>query len=72
MARSLALVIMALACWLSAGATAIALDGGRYGDVKLALPPNTPRGYVVFFSDSGGSDRKGWRSRSRRRHGLIP
>jgi type IV secretory pathway VirJ component len=54
MARSLALVIMALACWLSAGATAIALDGGRYGDVKLALPPNTPRGYVVFFSDSGG------------------
>jgi type IV secretory pathway VirJ component len=45
---------MALACWLIAGATALALDGGRYGDVKLALPQDPPRGYVVLFSDSGG------------------
>jgi type IV secretory pathway VirJ component len=39
---------------LFAAAPAAAFDGGRYGDVKLALPQNVPRGYVVLFSDSGG------------------
>ena len=48
----------ALACWLLAIAPALALDGGRYGEVRIALPQNPPRGYVVLFSDSGGWTRK--------------
>ena len=35
-------------------APAAALDGGRYGEVQLALPQGQPTGYVVLFSDRGG------------------
>ena len=45
---------LALASWLLVVAPAFALDGGRYGEVKLAVPHDPPRGYVVLFSDSGG------------------
>lgn len=33
---------------------AAALDGGRYGDVRLAAPAGEMRGYVVLFSDAAG------------------
>jgi type IV secretory pathway VirJ component len=33
---------------------AAALDGGRYGEVRIAVPDGDIRGYVVFFSDHGG------------------
>lgn len=46
--------LLALFAWLFAAAPASALDGGRYGDVRLATPAGTPRGYVVLFSDAGG------------------
>ena len=35
-------------------ASAFAIDGGRYGDVRLSIPNGPPRGYVVLFSDAGG------------------
>ncbi len=35
-------------------ASAFAMDGGRYGDVRLSIPNGPPRGYVVLFSDAGG------------------
>ena len=44
---------IAIFAWLLT-APAHALDGGRYGDVRLATPAGTPRGYVVLFSDAGG------------------
>jgi len=44
---------IAIFAWLLV-APAHALDGGRYGDVRLATPAGTPRGYVVLFSDAGG------------------
>ena len=37
-----------------ASAPATALDGGRYGDVRLAEPNGAMRGYVVLFSDASG------------------
>ncbi len=37
-----------------ASTPAAAVDGGRYGDVRLAEPNGTTRGYVVLFSDAGG------------------
>jgi type IV secretory pathway VirJ component len=40
--------------WISFASPAFALDGGRYGEVRLALPEGPPRGYVVLFSDAGG------------------
>ncbi len=43
----------ALAALLTAG-PAMALDGGRYGDVRVSVPNGDIRGYVVFFSDRGG------------------
>jgi type IV secretory pathway VirJ component len=46
-------LLLAGALWLGASA-AYALDGGRYGEVKLAEPVSAPRGYVVLFSDAGG------------------
>jgi len=52
--RKFAPLILAAIGWLFAAASASALDGGRYGDVKVAAPANAPRGYVVLFSDSGG------------------
>jgi type IV secretory pathway VirJ component len=52
--RELVRAAWVLACWLLAVAPALALDGGRYGDVKIAIPQNPPRGYVVLFSDTGG------------------
>ena len=45
--------LAALICFCLAG-PASALDGGRYGEVRLASPKGTPRGYVVLFSDAGG------------------
>ncbi len=50
----LALLLLAAAVWLFALAPAFALDAGRYGEVRLALPKGAPRGYVVLFSDAGG------------------
>lgn len=35
-------------------ASAFAMDGGRYGNVRLSIPNGPPRGYVVLFSDAGG------------------
>src|SRR5271156_3485301 len=46
--------LIAIFMCLFAVAPAHALDGGRYGDVRLATPAGTPRGYVVLFSDAGG------------------
>ena len=46
--------LIAILICLFAVAPAHALDGGRYGDVRLATPTGTPRGYVVLFSDAGG------------------
>lgn len=37
-----------------AATPATALDGGRYGDVRLAAPAGEIRGYVVLFSDAAG------------------
>jgi type IV secretory pathway VirJ component len=45
---------MAILAWLTIIAPGFALDGGRCGDVRLAIPTGTPRGYVVLFSDTGG------------------
>jgi type IV secretory pathway VirJ component len=47
------LAFIAIFAWLLVG-PAHALDGGRYGDVRLAIPAGTPRGYVVLYSDAGG------------------
>jgi type IV secretory pathway VirJ component len=46
--------LLAMFAWILAIGPACALDGGRYGDVRLATPRGTPRGYVVLFSDAGG------------------
>jgi type IV secretory pathway VirJ component len=35
---------------------AFALDGGRYGDVKVVVPKAEPVAYVIFFSDRTGWD----------------
>ena len=40
--------------WSLAITPATALDGGRYGDVRLAAPTGEIRGYVVLFSDAAG------------------
>ena len=40
--------------WIGFAGPAFAIDGGRYGEVRLALPDGPPRGYVVLFSDAGG------------------
>jgi len=45
---------MAILAWLTIMAPGFALDGGRCGDVRLAIPAGTPRGYVVLYSDAGG------------------
>ena len=51
----LRLLIVATAfAWIGFASPAFAVDGGRYGDVRLAVPNGTPRGYVVLFSDAGG------------------
>ncbi len=47
-------LLLAIFVWLFALAPAFALEAGRYGDVRLALPKGTPRGYVVLYSDAGG------------------
>ena len=44
---------IAIFAWLLVS-PAHALDGGRYGDVRLATPAGTPRGYVVLYSEAGG------------------
>ncbi len=46
--------LLALVACLVFAAPASALDGGRYGEVRLAVPKEPPRGYVVLFSDAGG------------------
>src|ERR1700722_4638091 len=46
--------LIAIFICLFAVAPAHALDGGRYGDVRVATPTGTPRGYVVLFSEAGG------------------
>ncbi|HEY3721158.1 MAG TPA: AcvB/VirJ family lysyl-phosphatidylglycerol hydrolase [Roseiarcus sp.] len=46
--------LIAIFICLYAVAPAHARDGGRYGEVRLATPTGTPRGYVVLFSDAGG------------------
>jgi type IV secretory pathway VirJ component len=35
-------------------APALALDGGRFGDIRVAQPDGQSKGYVVVFSDHGG------------------
>ncbi len=47
------LLAVALA-WIGFAGPAFAVDGGRYGEVRLALPDGPPRGYVVLFSDADG------------------
>jgi type IV secretory pathway VirJ component len=45
--------ILALAMIFFSG-PALALDGGRYGEVRMTVPTGPVRGYVVLFSDAGG------------------
>lgn len=45
--------LLAAAAMLSA-TPVLALDGGRFGDVHVALPEGPMRGYVLVFSDIGG------------------
>jgi len=49
-------LIIAIACLmaLATPTPSWAVDGGRFGQVRLAEPPGTARAYVVLFSDSGG------------------
>ncbi len=44
---------------------AMALDGGRYGEVRLAEPTGPMRGFVIYFSDRGG-----WGDRRTRRRSM--
>lgn len=45
-------IIVVLCC---AGASpAYAMDGGRYGAVKIVESQNQARGFVIFFSDRNG------------------
>jgi type IV secretory pathway VirJ component len=48
------LIVATTFAWIGFAGPAFAVDGGRYGDVRLAVPNGTPRGYVVLFSDAGG------------------
>ncbi len=48
------LAVAVVFAWVGFAAPAFAIDSGRYGDVRLALPEGPPRGYVVLFSDAGG------------------
>ncbi|CAH2601086.1 Virulence factor family protein [Rhodovastum atsumiense] len=47
-------LLLALLGWLMLAAPARALDGGRYGEVRLQQPTGEVRGLVVLFSDAGG------------------
>ncbi len=53
MARWLPAVLLAVA-GLSAAGTAHAVDGGRFGEVRLVEPHGEVRGFVVLFADRGG------------------
>jgi type IV secretory pathway VirJ component len=44
---------LGLLAWLSS-LPAWALDGGRYGEVRVVTPSGDNRGYVVLFSDAAG------------------
>jgi type IV secretory pathway VirJ component len=46
--------LVAISAWLALITPSFALDGGRYGEVRVAIPKGTPRGYVVLYSDAGG------------------
>jgi len=48
------LILAVILTWIGFATPALAVDGGRYGEVRLALPDGPPRGYVVLFSDAGG------------------
>lgn len=55
--RILCLISVIVVGWIAYGANSHRVpmaDGGRYGRVRLALPNDEIRGYVVFFSDRGG------------------
>jgi type IV secretory pathway VirJ component len=54
MSRFLRTAVAAAFCVVAASSSASAFDGGRYGEVKVAVPAGPPRGYVVLFSDAGG------------------
>jgi hypothetical protein len=38
------LILTTAIAWVGFAGPAFAVDGGRYGDVRLALPNGTPRG----------------------------
>lgn len=50
-----AAALIILAC-LIVTSPLYALDGGRYGDVKVLEPVRPARGFVIFFTDRNGSD----------------
>ncbi len=55
--KRLGLVLPALvasAFLAAAPRPAAALDGGRYGEVRLVQPTAAMRGFVIYFSDRGG------------------
>jgi type IV secretory pathway VirJ component len=49
--RRLAAAVLPL---LLAANPAAALDGGRYGEVRLSVPAGGMQGFVIYFSDRGG------------------
>jgi type IV secretory pathway VirJ component len=51
MKRSVLLLVL---CGVLLGRSALALDGGGYGEVRLQEPVGEVRGFVVLFSDADG------------------
>ena len=50
--RSAIALIFVLCC--AGASSAYAIDGGRYGEVKIVEPQHRARGFVMFFSDRNG------------------
>lgn len=48
------LALFATAIWFLPTMPALALDGGRFGDVRVVVPDGEIRGYVVLFSGLAG------------------
>ena len=54
MIRLLSAIVLFVCCYCGLPTTAHAIDGGRYGPVKIVLPDRPARGFVIFFSDRNG------------------
>ena len=53
-ARRLRIALLVMAGLFLAGGKAHAVDGGRFGEVKLVEPQGEVRGFVILFADRGG------------------